>query len=595
MPPREADAPKKTMSAPLAASTASRKKLKAFEFAGDTGATVSLNLETDKENSLESKSRQRELINEHSPKRPSKCPSPNTKTTEEKDSKAVLGYPQTPVGRVPLQELINNDGNLLDTLPNVSPIERIVWNGSPQTSSQVASILTPALRRGKRKRQPSEPVSSQLQASNHFVMEGGKAPPEVNTQALLKTPQADPVKELWMRYSVDGPERTPITSAAIARFLNSSSPRSHDSDRGLQRSLTCASGWPTSTSKRGRIDMTFTQINFNYSKDFRDVLQDKEEAARCREKLIQKINQSFTIPPALSRNDDTSGSSPTVSNEDPNHHLQDSPLDRLNTGVGGPSSPIRIDSPPLDDRFVQSFSQTEVSVLHPESDRVNHEITTANESISGPRTELRESDELDKDTLKAKTTFPRNNPPTEAGQLKSLNRNAPSRQKECQDARRADDTTKLRYSNATSNQRDNDLHSLPPREVTKAVVRLPCAEEEYDFGDDDDFLDAELEAVIASYDVRPPTTHEGRPPGTGGETGQLPTADPSCLSRVAQGENHEPGSEVVDRVTHEISSDDEFGADSDFEELANVFAQAAEQVRGVSSDAVRTVHYGNSR
>ena len=551
------------MSAPLAASTASRKKLKAFEFAADADTTFPPIDEADKENPQAKKPQHREPIHGKSQERLSKPPSPGAKVTERKDSRNVLGYPQTPVGRVPLQELINNDGNLLEAIPNISPIERVVWNGSPQRSSQVASMLTPALRRGKRKRRPSEPVSSQLQASNHFVMDGAKAPQDLSTQALLKTPQADPVKDLWMRYSVDGPERTPITSAAVARFLNSSSPRSHDSERGLQRSLTCGSEWPTSATKRRRIDKTLTQINFNYSRDFRDVLQDKEEAARCREKLIQKINQSFTIPSAQSGDEDASGCSPTVSNEDPNHHLQDSPLDRLNTGVGGPSSPIRIDSPPLDDEFVQSFSQTEV---------------------------------FDEDAPRADATSLRDNTLREVEQLKAVNRDSNSKPRQRQDFQQADSNPTPRCPDATIDQRSNDFHSSPPRELAKAVDLLPKPEEDDEFGDDDDFLDVDLEAVVASYDVRaPPTTHRGEPPGTGSKADQLRTADPGCVARVAQAETHEPKAEATNRITHEISSDDEFGADSDFEELANVFTQAAGQAEGISGDAVRTVHYRASR
>ena len=596
MPLQEAHAPKKSMSAPLAASTASRNKLKAFEFTGDVGLESLQKDETEKENAPVRGSQQRDAPQATLPKSPPKHLSSGAKNVAKKNSEAALGYPQTPVGRVPLQELIHNDGNLLEAIPNISPTEQVVWNRSPQSSDQMD---TPALRRGKRKRQPSEPSSSQPQASNHFVMEGRRPPNEGNAPGLLRTPQADPVKELWNRYSIDGPERTPITSAAVARFLNSSSPRCNDSERGLQRSLTCGSAWPTSAAKRRRIDKTLTQINFNYSQEFKDILKRKDEAAKCRDKLIQKINQSFALPPAWSRDEAVSSSSPTVSNEDPNHHLQDSPLHRLNTGLGEPSSPLRANSPPLDDGLVQSFSQTEVSALQQESVGIHEENEATKESSSDYGGYEVEYDMLEEATLDAETSILGKHPTRESAQLESLSLDMHLKQGEhqiLQISPQADHLSKPHEQDAADNMRSNEVPDFPLRKVGEPAKVLQVPKDEYEFDDDDDFLDAELEAVVASYDVRsPPKTLQRRPPDTSDGALQPRDETPHQSRKVAQAKDHQATEAMVEKITHEISSDDEFGVDSDFEELANVFTQAAEQGGRASSDAVRTVHYGKSR
>ena len=585
------------MTAPLAASTASRNKLKAFEFNGNTGLGHSETNDTEKENVIVRKPPHKDTLQAASQKSSSKHSYSSATATRKKEHGEALGYPQTPVGRVPLQELINNDGTLLEAIPNISPIEQVVWNGSPESSNRIDSDITPALRRGRRKRQPSDASSSQPQASNNFVTKRGRQPVEGNVQSLLRTPQADPVKELWNRYSVDGPERTPITSAAVARFLNSSSPRCNDSERGLQRSLTCGSGWPISATKRRKIDKTLTQVNLNYSQDFKDVLKRKDEAARCRDTLIQKINQAFAIPPARSRDETIISSSPTVSNEDPNHHLQDSPLDRMNTGLCEPSSPIRINGPPLDDGLVQSFSQTDVSALQQESaknpDCENEGTKDSSFDYGG--------DEMVHDLLEDVTSevnIPMAEEPLirESAQLEPLNQAMDSRRvhhQPPQDTGQADKLSKPQHQDGINNAQGNEVACLLPKQGTKHNKFLQIDEDEYEFGDDGDFLDAELEAVVASYDVQSPP--KDGPPDTG--YGAIRERDETSYQtpKLAQDNSFQVSEEVTERITHDISSDDEFGADSDFEELANVFTQAAEQGEGASSDAVRTVHYGNSR
>ncbi|KAL8715291.1 MAG: hypothetical protein Q9220_001249, partial [cf. Caloplaca sp. 1 TL-2023] len=196
----------------------------------------------------------------------------------------------TPIGRVPLAELIAAvDDNANQNL-NLTPIERVLWQhvpGSSQFEDSQSSSTSP--RGQKRARSSSPPSSSQKEASNH----SSKKKESFNFQNLqdtLTTPQADPASDLWARYSLmtgglrDGsPTRN---GAALAEILRSSSPQtpgSHLKTRSLRRSISCANEWPTSVAKRRKLNSSSSQ---NQAQTKRPLTGDHDSARMSRVSLL---------------------------------------------------------------------------------------------------------------------------------------------------------------------------------------------------------------------------------------------------------------------------------------------------------------------
>lgn len=176
--------------------------------------------------------------------------------------------PQTPVGRVPLAELIAGvDDNTNQNL-NLTPIERVIWQHVPGSTQFTSSQETSASRTGKKRPRSSSLTSSQNETSIHF--QNNKQSFDLQTlEKTLKTPQADPAADLWTRYSHkignihDG---SPTQNATLlAELLKSSSPQTPGShlkqkETGkLRRSISCANEWPTSAAKRRRLNHTSSQ------------------------------------------------------------------------------------------------------------------------------------------------------------------------------------------------------------------------------------------------------------------------------------------------------------------------------------------------
>ncbi|KAL8946118.1 MAG: hypothetical protein Q9222_007441 [Ikaeria aurantiellina] len=272
---------------PIPASTASRSKLQAFQFhEGPDGVgsekAVPPNPRTieqeDKENSL--------ALEDQSNMATSQtllCPPRSSQSSQHKEC------PQTPIGRVPLAELIAAvDDNANQNL-NLTPVERVLWQHVPGSSQFEDSQDSSTSPRGqKRARSSSPPSSSQNEASNYFSKKES-----FNFQTLqdtLKTPQADPAGDLWARYSLmtgglrDGsPTRN---GAALAEILKSSSPQtpgSHLKIRSLRRSISCANEWPTSAAKRRKLNTSSSQ---NQAQTKRPLTGDHDNAKMSRVSVL---------------------------------------------------------------------------------------------------------------------------------------------------------------------------------------------------------------------------------------------------------------------------------------------------------------------
>lgn len=165
--------------------------------------------------------------------------------------------PQTPVGRLPLAELIAGGNDINHRVVDLVPVERVLWNHSQQSDDPDGSQGGRITKRGKKRAHSSSPLTSQNETRKIFVKEVSKlekVPPS------LKTPQADPVNDLWSRYSLATDKPSPTRRVGpIFSSLHSSSPQTptthlqfRESGK-LRRSYSCNVEWPTSATKRRKI------------------------------------------------------------------------------------------------------------------------------------------------------------------------------------------------------------------------------------------------------------------------------------------------------------------------------------------------------
>ncbi|KAF1814261.1 hypothetical protein P152DRAFT_265647 [Eremomyces bilateralis CBS 781.70] len=153
-------------------------------------------------------------------------------------------FPSTPVPRLPLSDLVGQDGD--DDLTedrDDSPEEHVQWKHH-----------TPARSRGKKRARSSSPLSSHLdtiQEHSSFDMQ--------RLSHTLKTPQADPAADLLSRYGINLESMvTPDTAGNVAHAEAphpGSSPRSSSQGgnvNGLRRWLSCGNQFPESRSPKRR-------------------------------------------------------------------------------------------------------------------------------------------------------------------------------------------------------------------------------------------------------------------------------------------------------------------------------------------------------
>ena len=251
---------------PITASSQSRTKLRAFQYAAKGEGPTEKELNTgneDQENKYAKEARKS--------KDSQKPLSSSFHESHDLQNIVQTAFPATPVGRVPLAELISNTEDTLDQLPLLTPVERVLWNHSPSSTDLVGTFATPFTRRGtKRARSSSPKSSSREEEAGLLVSPGRRAPFDTQTlQKSLTSPQADPATELWSRYSLHpASKQTPSKAPALSptNLFHTLSPQTPAryvnglDNSGLRRSLSCGMEWPTSAAKRRKIQKSLSQI-----------------------------------------------------------------------------------------------------------------------------------------------------------------------------------------------------------------------------------------------------------------------------------------------------------------------------------------------
>lgn len=577
---------------PIAVSSQSKAKLKAFQFAEDKTSHSSNGdpqriVEADKENMGALKDPLKLSASQSKPR------SQNSSQTFALQARGEC--PQTPVGRLPLAELIGNTEDVLAHGESDTPYERVYWNVSPRTSDEANSLETPAARRGKKRARSSSPSSSPNEASNHFTV----TKPSFDLQTLqksFKTPQADPAGDLWSRYSMNGNDKQTPTGPGALRpieLLHSSSPQTPvmhllGRDGGLRRTMSCGTEWPTSIAKRRKIQHTSSH------KEINTMLAAEEEAGdgRSTTKMSRVSLLVDMVQERLAK-----------------------PVDKLDVRGPSSSSPLPDTGSFDDNRASPSLQRLQAQTVEQDSSPTGkttprkHTISRQQSpEVQNQKTDDKDSssdfgdDDLDFELLDAvdariastdrmgrevggtafSELFLDDGGSSEQVFVRRMSPMPPSEIYGCANNERPAPRGTLKPGILGS------VHCLPEQalgQTTEQPSMVQTGEETDEFGDDNsDLFAADLEDVVAMYDSLQPENDQAPTEDMAeDETDILPTATKVAAS---------PHTDVRTTEPVEVSSDDEFGENLDFEQIAVEYASAAQGFQSTASrnNPVRTTH-----
>lgn len=223
----------------------------------------------------------------------------STQTAEPKSAKEC---PQTPGNRLPLADLISNAEDAFNHAPGqeFTPEEHVIWQHVP-VSSNTTSISQRSATRGKKRRHSSSPSSSPLADNSKHAQE----PLDMQSfQALLRTPQNDLATDLWNNYvgksTLNGDAELP--PPRLPNLLSSSpqtpasGTKSRDSS-GLRRSISCNAEWPTSKSKRRRVNEEGSRTGRNiFARSRSNVLDSGGAKTASLKSFIERVESLQKAP-----------------------------------------------------------------------------------------------------------------------------------------------------------------------------------------------------------------------------------------------------------------------------------------------------------
>ena len=462
---------------------------------------------------------------------------PPQPSSQRSAGKELRDCPQTPVGRLPLSELLAN-GDDPRNHQNVTPIERVLWDNSPLSSGTPSSITRGKKR--KRAHSSSPTSSSQKKSSKHF----GVDQPLLYTSALdktLETPKADLIDDLWSRYSLDKSERRSPTAHFNAHFpqlLHSSSPNAEGPSRegtGLRRAFSCID-WPTSAVKRRRImHQSGSQIGDSVEfAAFNDTVVSIKKTKSRVSQLVEKIH-SHLAEPIQAQNHSSSDpvSSPAA----------------FNTISPAQNAPLDLHSQAQVNQVAMTLSQADMN---------DADIPPVQHAVDGE----------DLDQPEASSDF--GDEDFEIGMLEALSR-VDDEKKPPQSINELSESFTSRTLSPP--QRDEkESQGVELKQIQSAFTantgpevertdQKPIAPVEADdeFGDDGEVVAAELEGILAGYDTQqsPCRLPEGK--------------DVTKEKDVPKGANNDDAQAVLEKsfTTSDFISEEEFfDGDSDFEHIA---------------------------
>ena len=574
--------------APIAASSQSKSKLKAFQYEQNNTPVIPKVSEHEKENVLP----QSDVV------APQVMHPPPQPLSQRSATKEIRDCPQTPIGKVPLADLLAGDDDMSRDHLNLTPVERVLWENSP-LSSHHSSPITYASKSRKRAHSSSPTRSSQDRDSKHFA--GGK--PSVDPRAMelaLETPKADPADDLWTRYSLntrhDGRlSPTNATAYAFSQLLQSSSPPTPASNlksrdpSGLRRALSCIE-WPTSAAKRRKLRRGNYQ---DVAADLAPVEGEPDTMKTSKRStvslLIEKMHEDLSRPTPLR---EYPSSEPARSSPEARRHAsseKSSVSPQLRQPVTGEQNTDVIDN------VASILSQT--AVAH--KDHISKPLVLSNEEISNLANDNESSDfgddDIDFEILE-----------TVDAELKT-NSFGPQAMtdKNCEGQTDAGHNTASIYmqeyqvnndeskQNTKMSDRQHSIMPSPSRISPSTLRNAPSVHDEFD-DDGNDVSAADLEDVFARYDSQSRNADSIQRIGKLQEDTHsrfLPRPEKrevSIISKEAKG--------AAEVTFSEPLSDDDFGSDSGFDQIAvecNESTQEQQQILQPQS-SVCTMNFDRS-
>lgn len=539
---------------PIPASATSKSKLKAFQFneppveieEDNPASTIRDNYkEAAKEDHIPPEDQFNMAASQLMP-----GPQPLSQRSQHKEC------PQTPVGRLPLAELIAAVDDNANRTFDLTPGERVLWQHVPGSSQ--LSTSQPAKtnkQRRKRARSSSPPSSSQNETSNH--LSNKKQSLDLETlQKTLKTPQTDPAADLWTRYSLkiggvrDG---SPIRNETFTEFLRSSSPQTQGSHlktrelKGLKRSISCANEWPMSAAKRRKLD-----YGPSHEKASNYPVPEKSESAKMsRVNLLVEQVQN-----ALLRS--------RTENVKTEQNLESSPSPDKGVATDqSQSSPTRGTQTHSDqEQEAQDSRQPSIVAAPAQIEQDKHA------EVADKVSEFEDDDFDDDELLEAVDASLAPKPLIDAanGQIEQNavsgqmpGKQSPRKSKPSNKQPLKDEQTTSQYGSRQSQSfTGNPLQSERPRNP-------PVAHDDYD-DDDDDMSAADLEDLVAIYDKKrediPKQSHQKLIPQGHIRKPLAELSQPTGAITKKEPHTAQGKANIID-----VSSDEEFGEDADFDDL----------------------------
>ncbi|OQE20661.1 hypothetical protein PENFLA_c016G02506 [Penicillium flavigenum] len=457
------------------------------------------------------------------------------------EPKPIKECPQTPGNRIPLADLISNAEDSFDPAPGpeVTPVEHVIWQHVPASSNPDTSSQTPGSRRRKR-RHSSSPAGSPSNGNKKKVQ---KEPLDLHSiQALFKTPQHDMAAELWNNYMdknmVDGPDDLPPP-----RFANllSSSPQTPGSGRtsrdssGLRRAISCTTDFPTSRTKRRRVNRLDAGPNRGtFQRTSSNVESGKPKSSRINY-LMEKIERSIHMAPADAA---PPGSSPLRQHMDARR--------------------CRSSSPTKDHRLHKADEETAISPCAAPLDKVgpgNLPVLQESSSEFG-------DDDLDQGLmdLADASEDPFIEPAHASNEFASLGSSGWA-------------ALNAEKSPSWQPKKNPILDSKPAIPIAHNTTTNETKCDEFDDFDEDEYDDLpdNLQEILAKCDTKPVPVNPSMPTTTGPSLQK-----PYTMNAPVNGSMHSKPPTAAPVKPEVASSDDEFDDDFDLEAIEQTMKQAGE-------------------
>ena len=557
---------------PIAASSQSKSKLRAFQYEEKDD-------KPNKKMEVANKENTRPTSEKTTPQM-IPPPQPLSQRSENKDPRDC---PQTPLGRLPLSELLASAEDTSRQHLNMTPMERVLWDNSPVDPNVGAA----ARRKRKRAHSSSPASSSQNETATHFV--GAKPAVDLHTlQKALKTPKADPADDLWSRYSLSTElvDRKSPTAPGYPYLVQSSSPQTpathlQRETGSLRRALSCIE-WPTSVAKRRKLYNSSSQGNS--TRDEGTIASVEKSKLSRVSLLVEKIHDGLSKPTTLP-NDDTS-SEPTASSP---------------AGIGNksPSSKSDLDlqqSQSAIDGVVNVLSQTAVA---PRGNAPQSLVLTANEvtrveqdgcssNFDGEDLDLGMLETIDtKDDAMMTSVIARSATQEKQTGGTLVSAAVPG----VKETREPGGSQGVRPAGSFQSDNFSDI-SFPSHVSSSTAKATPQNYDDFD-EDEDEVSAAEIENMFAKYDSQLPQSHT-KPEPRGGTNEAKIQVDKIGVSIPPKPKK---ATSIGTTAKVEVLSDDdsdEFGDDSDFEQIAVECEATQKQQVSQPQSSVCTLKTGSS-